>query len=112
MSSKGTSVLRERNAATKELAQVAIPQVTQMGWLEKKIKPTKISARYPMKGAPLLYATCAFGSLGDALFGYNSGTTSIKRLLVQALTNVDRYHVRLADQSSICVPLLQKLRRS
>jgi hypothetical protein len=86
MSSKGTSVLRERNAATKERSQAAMPQAVQMGWLEKKIKPTKISARYPVKGAPLLYATCAFGSLGDALFGYNSGTTSTKRLLVQALT--------------------------
>jgi hypothetical protein len=74
MSSKGTSVLRERNAATKERSQAAaVPQIAQMGWLEKNIKPTKISARYPVKGTPLLYATCAFGSLGDALFGYNSG---------------------------------------
>ena len=111
MSSKGASVLRERNAATKERAQAAIPQVTQMGCLEKKVKPTKISARYPMKGAPLLYATCAFGSLGDALFGYNSGTTPTKRLLVQALTNVDRYHVRLAGQSSLRGSLLQELWR-
>ncbi|KAJ5880264.1 uncharacterized protein N7473_011317 [Penicillium subrubescens] len=77
MSSKGTSVLRERNAATKERSQAAaMPQIAQMGWLEKKIKPTKISARYPVKGTPLLYATCAFGSLGDALFGYNSGIMS------------------------------------
>jgi hypothetical protein len=78
MSSKGVSVLRERNAATKERSQAAaMPQVAQMGWLEKKIKPTKISARYPVKGTLLLYATCAFGSLGDALFGYNSGMISL-----------------------------------
>lgn len=77
MSSKGTSVLRERNAATKKRSYAAaMPEPAQMGWLEKKIKPTKISARYPVKGTPLLYATCAFGSLGDALFGYNSGTIS------------------------------------
>src|ERR1700761_2252687 len=42
-------------------------------WLERKLKPTKINARYPIKGKALLFATCGFGSLGDALFGYNSG---------------------------------------
>jgi MFS family permease len=64
-----------------------MPQIAQMGWLEKKIKPTKISARYPVKGTPLLYATCAFGSLGDALFGYNSGMTYPgERISVWALT--------------------------
>lgn len=74
MSSAVTSALPERNAATKGRTQAAVmPQAAQTGWLEK-IKPTKISARYPVKGTPLLYATCAFGSLGDALFGYNSGT--------------------------------------
>lgn len=52
--------------------QECVP-VESMGWLEKKIKPTKINARYPIKGSALLYATCGFGSLGDALFGYNSG---------------------------------------
>ncbi|CAD0016404.1 unnamed protein product [Aureobasidium pullulans] len=44
----------------------------KMGWLESKIKPKTVTARYPIKGAALLYATCGFGSLGDALFGYNS----------------------------------------
>lgn len=48
----------------------------QQSWLERKLKPKKINARYPFKGAPLLYMTCAFGSLGDALFGYNSGRLS------------------------------------
>ncbi|RDW74211.1 elf1-domain-containing protein [Coleophoma crateriformis] len=46
------------------------------GWLERKLKPTTVSARYPFKGKALLYTTCAFGSLGDALFGYNSGIMS------------------------------------
>ncbi|THZ97952.1 general substrate transporter [Aureobasidium pullulans] len=48
----------------------------KMGWLESKIKPKTVTARYPIKGAALLYATCGFGSLGDALFGYNSGIMS------------------------------------
>ncbi|PQE24986.1 MFS sugar transporter protein [Rutstroemia sp. NJR-2017a WRK4] len=48
----------------------------QYGWLERKLKPKKVSARYPFKGKALLYSTCAFGSLGDALFGYNSGIMS------------------------------------
>lgn len=62
--------IRERSLA------VAAQAEEQQGWLERKLKPKKISARYPFKGAPLLYATCAFGSLGDALFGYNSGKIS------------------------------------
>ncbi|KAF4762884.1 hypothetical protein HAV15_001970 [Penicillium sp. str.  len=62
--------LRERSLA------VAAQVDQQQTWLERKLKPKKISARYPFKGTALLYATCAFGSLGDALFGYNSGIMS------------------------------------
>ncbi|KAF7521067.1 hypothetical protein PCG10_008638 [Penicillium crustosum] len=62
--------LRERSLA------VATQIEEQQTWLERKLKPKKISARYPFKGTALLYATCAFGSLGDALFGYNSGIMS------------------------------------
>ena len=47
--------------------------IVQPGWLERQIKPKKISARYPFKGKVLLYTTCAFGSLGDGLHGYDSG---------------------------------------
>jgi hypothetical protein len=73
MSGTKTSPL-ERNAAIKGRSLAAAAQAeAQQSWLEKKLKPKKVSARYPFKGAPLLYATCAFGSLGDALFGYNSG---------------------------------------
>ncbi|KAB8076114.1 putative MFS sugar transporter [Aspergillus leporis] len=76
MTIKKTSALAH-NAAINERAQAVAAQVTeQQGWLEKKLKPKKITARYPFKGSPLLYATCAFGSLGDALFGYNSGIMS------------------------------------
>ena len=66
--------IRERSLA------VAAQTEEQQGWLERKIKPKKISARYPFKGKPLLYTTCAFGSLGDALFGYNSGRIPSDRL--------------------------------
>ncbi|CAI7678543.1 unnamed protein product [Penicillium manginii] len=48
----------------------------QQSWLEKKLKPKTINARYPFTGKPLLWATCGFGSLGDALFGLNSGIMS------------------------------------
>ncbi|KAJ6035358.1 hypothetical protein N7499_002514 [Penicillium canescens] len=65
-----SGTIRERSLA------VATQAREEHSWLEKKLKPKKISARYPFKGKPLLYATCAFGSLGDALFGYNSGIMS------------------------------------
>ena len=55
-----------------------------LGWLERRLKPTKISARYPFKGKALLYTTCAFASLGDGLHGYDSG----KRILRPSLMNV------------------------
>jgi hypothetical protein len=43
--------------------------------LERTLKPTVYIPRYPkwMVGKPLLWATCFFGSLGDALFGYDQG---------------------------------------
>ncbi|CDM31293.1 hypothetical protein DTO013E5_75 [Penicillium roqueforti] len=64
------ATLRERSLA------VAAEVEQQQSWLERKLKPKKITARYPLTGKSLLYATCAFGSLGDALFGYNSGIMS------------------------------------
>ncbi|OBT45487.1 hypothetical protein VE00_05050 [Pseudogymnoascus sp. WSF 3629] len=46
--------------------------------LERALKPTVYIPRYPkwMVGKPLLWATCFFGSLGDALFGYDQGIMS------------------------------------
>jgi MFS family permease len=43
--------------------------------IERALKPTSYTPRYPkwMVGKPLLWATCFFGSLGDALFGYDQG---------------------------------------
>ena len=73
MSRKRSSVA-EHNAAIRERSSAVASQVAkQESWLERTLKPKKVNARYPVKGSSLLYATCAFGSLGDALFGYNSG---------------------------------------
>lgn len=66
-----SSVQLDRATMESDVAPVAI--LEEQSWLEKKIKPKKVNARYPIKGKPLLFMTCAFGSLGDALFGYNSG---------------------------------------
>ncbi|KAL2857028.1 putative MFS sugar transporter [Aspergillus pseudodeflectus] len=65
------------DAAIQRRSQAVAVQIEeQQGWLERKLKPKKITARYPFKGTALLYTTCAFGSLGDGLFGYNSGIMS------------------------------------
>ena len=44
-------------------------------WLDRKLKPRTYKARYLFVGKPLLWMTCFFGSLGDALFGYDQGTS-------------------------------------
>jgi hypothetical protein len=68
------SSVAEQNAAIRDRSQSVAQLVSQQeSWLEKKLKPKKINARYPFTGPALLYTTCGFGSLGDALFGYNSG---------------------------------------
>ena len=78
MASRSNSVAVQ-NANIKQRADKVAQQVeAEATWIEKKLKPSKVAARYPIKGAALLYATCGFGSLGDALFGYNSGTICTK----------------------------------
>lgn len=75
MTERRASAAVQRNGSLRDRSQSVAALVTgQQSWIEKKLKPKGVNARYPIKGAPLLYATCAFGSLGDALFGYNSGT--------------------------------------
>ncbi|PLB50310.1 general substrate transporter [Aspergillus steynii IBT 23096] len=69
MPTSGGSVKDRPNAAVES-------HTAQLSWLERKMKPKSVSRRYPFKGAPLLWATSAFGGLGDALFGYNSGIMS------------------------------------
>lgn len=60
-----------QNAAA--IQQLENQPPTSQGWFDRTLTPKKITARYPIKGKLLLFATCGFGSLGDALFGYNSG---------------------------------------
>ena len=70
----GTNSVASQSANIRQRANLVASQVeAEQGWLESKLKPKKITARYPIKGKALLFATCGFGSLGDALFGYNSG---------------------------------------
>ncbi|OJZ90252.1 hypothetical protein ASPFODRAFT_414257 [Aspergillus luchuensis CBS 106.47] len=76
MATKMSSIPTDNAALTRTAQAVAAREVEQQSWLERKLKPTKVRAWYPFKGTPLLYATCGFGSLGDALFGYNSGIMS------------------------------------
>jgi hypothetical protein len=64
------SVTSQHNAA---VINDAVNYTPPGSWLEMKLRPKKITSRYPFKGKPLLFTTSAFGGLGDALFGYNSG---------------------------------------
>lgn len=54
---------------------IEFPSATKLTFLERALKPTVYIPRYPkwMIGKRLLWATCLFGSLGDALFGYDQG---------------------------------------
>ncbi|KAK4903591.1 hypothetical protein LTR49_026800 [Elasticomyces elasticus] len=67
------SAFAQNHAAIQQLQNQ--PPASQ-GWFDRHLTPKKITARYPIKGKVLLFATCGFGSLGDALFGYNSGIMS------------------------------------
>lgn len=75
MTARRGSAIQHNNAIQERAASVAQEASGQQSWLERKLKPSKITARYPkaIRGKKLLFATCGFGSLGDALFGYNSG---------------------------------------
>jgi hypothetical protein len=81
----------------------------QQSWLEKKLKPKTINARYPFTGKPLLWATCGFGSLGDALFGLNSGIVNRKQIKDYMLTLYCRHYVRSTGEFGLYIPLFQRL---
>lgn len=81
MATRNNSVASQSVNIRHRANQIASQVEAEQGWLESKLKPKKITARYPFTGKALLFATCGFGSLGDALFGYNSGmfiSTSIR----------------------------------
>lgn len=74
MAARNNSVASQSANIQQRANQIAGQVAAEQGRLESMLKPKKITARYPIKGKSLLFATCGFGSLGDALFGYNSGT--------------------------------------
>ena len=76
MTQRRLSAAQHNQSLHERAASIATDNLKDQSWLERKIKPKKITARYPIKGKSLLFATCGFGSLGDALFGYNSGMSS------------------------------------
>ena len=65
-------VVHGRNNSVLENVGQESVAVKTSSW-ETCLKPTEINSRYPFVGKPLLWMTCAFGSLGDALFGYDQG---------------------------------------
>lgn len=76
MASRRNSVASQSANIQHRANQIAGQVAAEQSKFETLIKPKKITARYPIKGKALLFATCGFGSLGDALFGYNSGIMS------------------------------------
>lgn len=73
MTTRHNSVASHSANIQQRANQIASQVAAEQGRVETLLKPKKITARYPIKGKTLLFATCSFGSLGDALFGYNSG---------------------------------------
>lgn len=73
MATRNNSVASQSANIQQRANQIASQVAAEQGRFETLLKPKKIIARYPIKGKTLLFATCGFGSLGDALFGYNSG---------------------------------------
>lgn len=94
MAARSNSVASRSADIQQRASQIAGQVAAEQGWLETQLKPKKITARYPIKGKALLFATCGFGSLGDALFGYNSGTLLLFILPNQVSnTHSLRHHV-------------------
>lgn len=77
MAARNGSVASQSANIRERANQIAGRVAAEQGQLETLLKPKKITARYPIKGKALLFATCGFGSLGDALFGYNSGMSAV-----------------------------------
>jgi hypothetical protein len=110
---KRVSVVEHRNsvALTTDYTEGL---TTRASWLERTLKPKKYNPRYPFVGKPLLWMTCAFGSLGDALFGYDQGKDkSCQNSIHKNLAHQSyRYHGRTAGQSSVYLSILCGLWRS
>lgn len=77
-----------------------------VSWLERTLKPKTYKPRYPFVGKPLLWMTCAFGSLGDALFGYDQGMTVLVPKTAMSINIVTRYHGWPPGEPRLCEALL------
>lgn len=73
---ESSSASQQESIATSEDLMAIAPE--PQNFIERALKPAIYIPRYPkwMVGKPLLWATCFFGSLGDALFGYDQGIMS------------------------------------
>lgn len=111
MASRSNSVAVQNANFRHRADQIVHQAEAEATWIEKKLKPSKVATRYPIKGAALLYATCGFGSLGDALFGYNSGTFARITSPMPRFTDHTRYHVGSAGQPRLRKAFLQRVRR-
>lgn len=107
MAARNNSVASQSANIQQRANQIASQVEAEQGWLESKLKPKKITARYPITGKALLFATCGFGSLGDALFGYNSGKSLFAACFKSA--NVPRYYVRTSCQPGFRETVLQRI---
>lgn len=69
--------------------------------LERVLTRTSYNPRYPnwLRGRPLLILTSVFGSLGDALFGYDQGVPSRSVVMTLLMLNGIRDYGRFARQS-------------
>lgn len=108
MAARNNSVASQSANIQQRASQIAGQVQAEQGRVERMLKPKKIAARYPIKGKVLLFATCGFGSLGDALFGYNSGMyhAPVRPMCAHPY----RYHVRSSRQSCLCQTILQRFR--
>ena len=64
-----------------------------------QLKPKKYTVRYPkwMVGKPLLYASSALASLGDALFGYSQGAIAAAQVQPSFIGRMYHVNVSLAE---------------
>ena len=83
------------------------PITKDTSWLERKLKRTTYKTRYLFVGKPLLWMTCFFGSLGDALFGYDQGTIHVPdEQNTRLVTMMSRYRFWVASESHLCDSVL------
>ncbi|KAA1466086.1 general substrate transporter [Dentipellis sp. KUC8613] len=65
----------------------------------EKFKPTSYTSRYPrwMVGKPLLIASSALASLGDAMFGYSQGSIAANQVQPSFINRMFGKHITMAQ---------------